>query len=77
MATVNGMAQLHISGFINHRGSEGQPVIDTFERVGEIAPGSYGLMYFRDDEDPGGRFNEFQVIVMRRGKTFTAADSFL
>ena len=71
------MAQLHISCFINHRGSVGQPVIDTFERVGEIAPGSYGLMYFRDDEDPGGRFNEFQVIVMRRGKTFTAADSFL
>jgi hypothetical protein len=74
---VNGMAQLHMSGFLNHASGEGQQVVDTFRRVGQVAPGSYGLLYIRDDEDPQGRRNEFQVIVMRRGQTFTEKDSFL
>jgi hypothetical protein len=74
---VNGTAQLHMSGFLNHRSGEGQEVIDTFERVAKTAPGSYGILYIRDDEDPSGRENEFQVIVMRRGTTFATTDSFL
>jgi hypothetical protein len=74
---VNGTAQLHMSGFLNHRSGEGQEAIDTFERVAKAAPGSYGILYIRDDEDLTGRENEFQVLVMRRGTTFAAADSFL
>jgi Immunity protein 7 len=74
---VNGTAQLHMSGFLNHRLGEGQQVIGTFRRVGKVAPGSYGVFYIRDDEDSDGRENEFQVIVMRRGTTFVAVDGFL
>jgi hypothetical protein len=74
---VNGMSQLHISGFINHRSGEGQEVIDSFHRVGEVAPGSYGALYMFDDEDPGGKRNEFQVLVMRRGRVTQEADRFL
>jgi hypothetical protein len=74
---VNGIAQLHIFGFRNHRGGEGQEVIETFRRVGDVAPGSYGVLYMRDDEDPSGHDNEFQLIIMRRGKISSAVDSFL
>jgi hypothetical protein len=74
---VNGMAQLHISGFLNHRSGEGEQVIEAFQRVAKVAPGSYGLLYIHDDEDSSGQDNEFQVIVMRRGATATHADGFL
>jgi hypothetical protein len=74
---VNGMAQLQMSGFLNHRSGEGQRVIEAFQRIGELAPGSYGVLFARDDEDPGGRQNEFQVLVMRRGSSLTVADGFL
>lgn len=74
---VNGMSQLHISGFLNHRSGEGQGVIDTFHRVGQVAPGSYGVLYMLDDEDPNGKNNEFQVLVMRRGQVTQASDAFL
>ncbi len=74
---VNGMAQVHLGGFLNHRAGEGQTVVDLFAGVGQDAPGSYGLLYIRDDEDPNGRVNEFQVLVMRRGKVTVHPDAFL
>jgi hypothetical protein len=74
---VNGMAQLHMSGFLNHRTGEGQQAIESFQRIGKLAPGSYGVLFARDDEDPDGRQNEFQMLVMRRGSTFAVADEFL
>jgi hypothetical protein len=74
---VNGMSQLHISGLLNHRSGEGQSVIDTFHRVGQVAPGSYGVLYMLDDEDPNGKNNEFQVLVMRRGQVTQTSDAFL
>lgn len=74
---VNGMSQLHISGFLNHRSGEGQEVIDTFRRVGEVAQGSYGVLYMRDDEDLDGRRNEFQILVMRRGRVTSESDHWL
>jgi hypothetical protein len=74
---VNGMSQLHISGFLNHRSGEGQSVIDAFHRVGQVAPGSYGVLYMLDDEDPSGKNNEFQVLVMRRGHVTQQSDAFL
>jgi hypothetical protein len=74
---VNGMAQLHMSGFLNHRSSEGQQVIEVFERIGQIAPGSYGVLFARDDEDPDGHQNEFQILVMRRGSILAVPDRLL
>ncbi|WP_433151928.1 Imm7 family immunity protein [Actinomadura nitritigenes] len=74
---VNGMSQFHISGFVNHRAGEGQEVVDLFQYVGKLAPGSYGLLYIRDDEDAGGRVNEFQALVMKRGTVSQHPDPFL
>src|SRR5690348_3479590 len=74
---VNGMSQLHMSGFANHRAGEGQEMVDLFQHVGKLAPGSYGLLYIRDDEDAGGRNNEFQVLVMKRGAVPERSDPFL
>ena len=45
----NGMASLTVFGLRNHRRKE---VIDIFDWLAENAPGSYGLLYVRDDEDP-------------------------
>lgn len=72
--TVNGSPQVHFGGLLNHGG---HVVGSTFRRLGEVAPGSYGLLYVRDDEDPTGRDNEFQVLIMRRGQVGEAKDSHL
>lgn len=48
-----------------------------FKRVGEIAPGSYGLIYLYDDEAQGSKKNEFQVFVLRRGVVEQLSDTFL
>lgn len=74
---VNGMAQIHLAGFVNHRAGEGQQAIDVYRRIGEVAPGSYGLLHVLDDEDPAGRQNEFQVFAMRRGKITVLPDAAL
>lgn len=71
---VNGELHFSTSGFTNHRW---QQVIDTFHALGKALPGSYGLLYVRDDEDPAGRTNEFQIFVMRRGEVTLQSDTFL
>ncbi|MBH0777000.1 Imm7 family immunity protein [Nocardia bovistercoris] len=74
---VNGVAQVHLAGFLNRRGCEGEEVIDSFCGIGTVAPGSYGMMYIRDDEDRSGLGNEFQVLVMRQGVTAVVRDTHL
>ncbi|MEK4043319.1 Imm7 family immunity protein [Paenibacillus sp. FSL H8-0048] len=32
-----------------------------------VAPGSYGLLYMRDDEDIEGFNNEFKVFILKLG----------
>ncbi|WP_280316866.1 Imm7 family immunity protein [Nocardia wallacei] len=75
--TVNGSAQLHLAGLSNHRGGQGELVLQTFRRISEVAPGSYGLLFVRDDEDAVGRDNEFQVLAMRRGSVTETRDQHL
>lgn len=75
--TVNGAIQIHLAGFLNHRSSQGDALIEAFKRIAALAPGSYGLLYVWDDEDPDGRRNEFQAFVMRRGQVTRQSDSFL
>jgi len=41
---MNGAPFLHLACKPTHRGAWGTAILDTFERVGQIAPGSYGLL---------------------------------
>lgn len=74
---ANGDTQISLSGMRNHRSGQGDQVIETFCRIASMAPGSYGLLYVWDDEDPDADRNEFQVFVMGRGKVTRQADTFL
>ena len=66
----NGQDFLLLHGFRNHY----QPwVAELFEITGVLAPGSYGALYVRDDEDPSYA-NEMQVLIMRRGKVVRHKD---
>jgi Immunity protein 7 len=73
---MNGTPYLHLAGHPNHRGSEGEQILALFTEVGQIAPGSYGILYVADDEDPGHE-NEFRVFRMARGQVSEHPDPFL
>ncbi|MFJ6903297.1 Imm7 family immunity protein [Streptomyces griseoluteus] len=57
---MNGEPFVHLGGYSNHRSSP--DAVELFEHVAVVAPGSYGLLHVRDDEDPG---HENEVIVLR------------
>ncbi|GAA1104000.1 Imm7 family immunity protein [Nocardiopsis composta] len=61
---VNGEPFIHLGGSSNHRSAP--DVVGLFGHVAEVAPGSYGLLHVRDDEDPG-RENEVRVLRLARG----------
>ena len=46
-----GMPMLHFGGFDKHGGRLGPELLELFTRAGELAPGSYGLLYTWDDQD--------------------------
>ncbi|PZG13252.1 Imm7 family immunity protein [Nonomuraea aridisoli] len=70
---MNGTPFLHLAGNPNRRGAWGQEIIGLFARVGEIAPGSFGLLYVLDDESD----EEVRVFRMARGEVTEHADPFL
>ena len=74
---LNGALHLLASAFMNRKGPSTRQMLDLFEYVGEIAPGSYGLVYFYDDEDEAGHSNEFQTLVMTRGRLAPEKDELL
>lgn len=73
---LNGFPFLHVAGMPNHRGEWGAQIIDLFRKVGEIAPGSFGLLYVWDDED-AEHANAFRVFRLVRGTLTEHADSLL
>lgn len=52
---------------MNHKSFEAGEIIELFQFIADQAPGSYGLLYTRDDEDIEGYDNEFKVYVLARG----------
>lgn len=60
----NGCDSLHIAGQHNH---EAEYVIELFRWIAQVAPGSYGILYFQDDEDEKYE-NEFRVWRLCRGE---------
>jgi immunity protein 7 of polymorphic toxin system len=73
---LNGTDFLHVAGQPNHAGGHQSAVVELFGAIGRLAPGSYGLLYVQDDEDP--RYgNEFRVHRLVRGVLTEHADPFL
>lgn len=73
----NGCDSLHIAGQHNHRNSH---PFDLFNWIAANAPGAYGLLYIRDDEDhnrDGDFRNVFRVWRLCRGQLVEMDDPFL
>lgn len=58
----------------NHRTEQIDKIIDTYQNIAEIATGSYGVIYIRDDEDVV-HYNEFQIYIFKRGKCINKVDT--
>ena len=74
---INGQYFLHIAGFTNHKGQDVDEVFDLMKIISDNAKGSYGTLFFRDDEDREGKTNEFVVYKMARGEITTEKDILL
>jgi hypothetical protein len=72
---LNNEMQLWLSGNNNHAQWHAA-IVDLFHYIANIAPGSYGLLYIENDEDPEHR-NHFRVWVLARGALVERGDPFL
>ncbi len=72
----NGHFILWASSFSNHRNQDVDEMFALFNIIKTIAPGSYGLIYTRDIDDPiiG---NEFKVWKLAKGELEEMNDPFL
>ncbi len=76
----NGFPVLSVHGCNNHKfggfiDGNYDTLLDIFKFVGQVASGSYGLLYIEDDEERGYN-NVCQVFVLKRGKLERADDPF-
>ena len=70
---VNGALHLSLGGLHNHRRDQ---IAAFFTNVAAAAPGSYGVLYVRDDEDPTEP-NTWRRLAMRRGELHDEPDTSL
>lgn len=63
----NGPKSIHISFYDNRKTVRSEELLDVFKNIAQTATGSYGILYYWDDEDPGIS-DDFQVLVARKGK---------
>lgn len=69
----NGIETFLASGLHNH--NDGY-IIEVFKWLGHNAPGSYGLLYYQDDETKEME-DSFKVLIMKKGMVTEMADPFL
>ncbi len=75
---VNYSKVLQCSGGANHRGTNHNGLLEMLRTLVEDLPGSHGLVYWSDDEDPGTSiFDGYRVIVVARGELLERFDPFL
>lgn len=74
---VNGEYQIIVSGLSNHKTQESEELLGVYKYIAKIAPGSYGLLYVKDDEDTKGLDNEFIVYTLVRGNLSIQKDTFI
>lgn len=74
----NGRYTLVLNGYTNRRRSEASSIKRLLERVVELLPGSYGLLYEHDEGVvlPTGR-GLFTVTTIKMGQIFANLDPFL
>lgn len=59
----------------NHRTERTDEMLGVFEKISTVATGSYGMLYFLDDEDK--ELNDgFRVFVSKKGKCTWEKDKF-
>jgi Immunity protein 7 len=73
---MNGQAHLRAEGFKNHSAGIEEELVRLFRSIAQVAPGSYGLLYTLNDEDPSHE-NVFRVYVLARGALIEQSDPFL
>jgi hypothetical protein len=62
----------------NHRGDTHVRLLAVLSSVAQNLPGSYGLVYWHDDEVPGGGNGDaYRVLVVARGAIMDRSDPFL
>lgn len=72
----NGEHYIEYSLFSNHMAQDAKELLELFYYVGEVAIGSYGLLYLYDDEDPT-KNNSFKVYRLCKGKVIEFDDQLL
>lgn len=72
----NGLYFIHFSGSHNHNGDQLNKLRDLLKEVGCNAPGSYGILFFKDDENKEYN-NEFQIFKLLRGEVKFERDKYL
>ncbi|MFY1634569.1 Imm7 family immunity protein [Solwaraspora sp. WMMB335] len=75
---LNGTYHLFVGINANRRRDEARLADEILQFVAHRLPGSYGILYDRDDErsDPPGP-NAFRVRIIRRGQIAQESDNFL
>jgi len=71
----NGLNCFTLTVLHNHPHNPFYP-LDIFAWAAKNSTGSYGMLYYHDDEDKVYH-NEFQVVILKRGRLTKAVDSFL
>ena len=71
---MNGFPFINTLFCSNHRTKEVDDIIETYKSISEIATGSYGIIYIRDDEDEV-HYNEFQSYIFKRGSCTYRVDT--
>ncbi|MFI7531288.1 Imm7 family immunity protein [Nocardia salmonicida] len=76
LRALNGEYYIHLAGCPNRSGTWSSGITDLFTRIGQLARGSYGLLYVYDDEDTAYAAG-FRVFRMARGLVTVQADTLL
>lgn len=71
----NGLLVIDFLLHSNHKTIETDELLDTFTRIAQTATGSYGMLYYLNDDDLD-KCNEFDVLVARKGQVEWKKDEF-
>ena len=78
IVNVNYSELFQCSGGSNHRGTDHDSLMEVLQYLVESLPGSHGIVYWSDDENPGNAFFDgYRVLVVAKGEIHERYDPFL